>query len=247
MLKSSSFSFSLISILPDLLPQPHFHPSPNADDQLPGRCRFPAYSKATPMPVHPYDLSAMQEYLKTPYARSAWIVPVRGTLQWAKTSSASVLEDAPREKLLPIPPPSIGGEITWTRASLASFWDFLLKLRNAKNLGPISLSFHVGYSTHNAASQESSGLAHSPTDSIYGSDLDLDYRPMPLRTVDHVKIYHDIGCTMATRNVLDKWSYEFEAKGLDNSGQNNKDRKIRILKGACLALVDERSMGVLTC
>ena len=76
-----------------------------------------------------------------------------------------------------------------------------------------------------------------------------------LLEVDHIKVYHDVTCALHIRNVLDAWGYpnttldgSFEAHGRDkNTGKDNrpKTKKIRILKGAKLVLVDERSKGVL--
>ena len=56
-------------------------------------------------------------------------------------------------------------------------------------------------------------------------------------TVDYIKINHDAPCRLYVRNALDAWSYEFE-------GTNGCVKKIRLLKGARLVLVDACSRGI---
>lgn len=60
-----------------------------------------------------------------------------------------------------------------------------------------------------------------------------------LLSLDHFKVYHDATNAMQIRNVLDAWSFKPDSDA--------PAAKIRVLKGAILALVDERSKGVLTC
>lgn len=66
---------------------------------------------------------------------------------------------------------------------------------------------------------------------------------MPLALIDHIKIYHDTRFTMAIRNILDAWRFD-AVEGTTATGEPNI-KKIRILKGARLVLLDERSKGVL--
>ena len=90
--------------------------------------------------------------------------------------------------------------------------------------------------------------------------------------MDHIKVYHDVACTMYLRNVLDAWGYHFrptrdenprviddenganKAERKDDEGGERqiipptakvKSKKVRMLKGAILVLVDESSNGVL--
>ena len=56
-------------------------------------------------------------------------------------------------------------------------------------------------------------------------------------TVDYIKVNHDAPCRLYVRNVLDAWSYEVK----DTDGCV---KKIRLLKGARLVLVDARSRGI---
>jgi hypothetical protein len=59
--------------------------------------------------------------------------------------------------------------------------------------------------------------------------------------VDHVKLYHHAPNAMYLRNALHVWAYQADAP--IEGGE--KPEKIRLLKGARLALVDERSKGIL--
>jgi len=75
---------------------------------------------------------------------------------------------------------------------------------------------------------------------------------MPLSSVDHIKVYHDVEYAMFLRNVWDAWGFSLQAEGVegvldqDRRGESGtKMRKVRVLKGAKLVLVDERSTGVL--
>jgi hypothetical protein len=58
-----------------------------------------------------------------------------------------------------------------------------------------------------------------------------------LSTVDYIKVNHDALCRLYVRNALDAWSYEVG----DTDGCV---KKIRLLKGARLVLVDACSRGI---
>ncbi|GBE83563.1 hypothetical protein BKA93DRAFT_128543 [Sparassis latifolia] len=274
------------SSLSKLLPQPHFHPSVfSAGDFSPsdiGRNAF--YPKLTSRPVPPHTEEAMQEYLADPYARGAWIIPVRGTLPWDDCTSASILA-APSTLsqevriLLPSGPSSRPGqfpadllsdEITWTHHALSTFWEFLLAIRDAGTLGPLSLSFHAAPVTDPAESSWSNALLPGNHEhyGIHRSATDNSFPPLrsPLFSVDHIKVYHDTQYTKHVRNVLYAWSYSCvlaedgsvhdapqvrqRGKREASTSRMGKDlnlQKIRMLKGARLVLVDEKSKAVLTC
>lgn len=137
----------------------------------------------------------------------------------------------------------------WTTDALKQFWDVLKSLREAGHLGALSLSFYtipsattvgsmeqhsyVGSHQQTIPSRNSSPvtLADHPTSSA----TELGPPRSPLRAVDHFKIYHDAPYTKVVRSALHGWSYR------------NGDQKIRLLKGAKLVLVDERSKGLLIC
>lgn len=60
---------------------------------------------------------------------------------------------------------------------------------------------------------------------------------IPLNFLDHIKVYHDAANSMQLRNIIDAWAFE--------PGEEARPRKIRLLVGARLVLLDERSKGVL--
>jgi hypothetical protein len=59
---------------------------------------------------------------------------------------------------------------------------------------------------------------------------------MPITFVDHIKVYHDAANSMQLRNLLDAWAFQSGEAGA---------HKVRLLKGARLVLLDERSKGML--
>lgn len=58
-----------------------------------------------------------------------------------------------------------------------------------------------------------------------------------LSMVDYIKVNHDAPCRLYVRSALDAWSYEVR----DTDGCV---KKIRLLKGARLVLVDACSRGI---
>ncbi|TBU39676.1 hypothetical protein BD309DRAFT_969171 [Dichomitus squalens] len=239
-----------------VLPMPHFYASLLTSDSTPPLshwARWPVKEGVIALP--PHTLKSCEEYMEDPYARLAWIVPIRGCLQWDGATSATVLSDIPdgdtAEDFLPSPAaPRPDGilELAWTKDALRQLWDVLKGLRVAKNLGPLSLSFHVvplGNATHSMEQYSYAGSHKQTTPSRPGSSPVSPPAapessascppPSPLREVDHFKVYHDAPYTKAVRNALHGWSYH---KG---------DQKIRLLKGARLVLVDELSQGLLLC
>jgi hypothetical protein len=191
------------------------------------------YTKCSPTPYGPHTTFSIHELLLS-HSRSAWIIPVQGVLPWHGSTTASVLlGDLPRGV-------HEAGEIVWTHGSLRAFWDFLLALRQARTLGALSLSFHAAPAHPHSCSLSSAEYSkRDPGSHVTSSDPDsggAHLCRMPLLAVDHVKVYHDVGCAMFLRNVLDAWRFAGEGDGVT---------KVRVLKGARLVLVDERSKGVL--
>jgi hypothetical protein len=108
--------------------------------------------------------------------------------------------------------------ITWTHASLTSFWDFLLAIQRAKTLGPISISFHAAplrssvvacATSEPDASAVNASRNTSSHKVISNSPAPLESR-MTLSAVDHIKVYHDVTYAMYLRNALDAWGYYFQ-------------------------------------
>ena len=194
----------------------------------------PAYSKAKPIPIAPHTLPLAAPL---PYSRRTWVIPVRGALPWRHATGAVLLLD-PADPPLP-PDPKTNEELAWTSDALRAFWIFLGLMRELHALG---LSFH--FSQHFSSNSEPSfteisGMGAQPlsvdsraTPSIAASSHQ-GVGTVPLSSVDHIKVYHDAAHSMPIRTILDVWAFE-PADG----------RKIRLLKGARLVLLDERSSGI---
>ncbi|KAJ7093927.1 hypothetical protein B0H15DRAFT_776339, partial [Mycena belliarum] len=113
------------------------------------------------------------------------------------------------------PDPKTHEEIAWTAAALRSFWSFLI---SARDLHAVGLSFHV--------------MSSVEPSTVLSSHQGIG--TLPLVYSDHIKVYHDAAHSMRIRNLLHVWAFE-PGDGV----------KIRLLKGARLVLLDERSKGIL--
>ena len=160
-------------------------------------------------------------------ARVAWLIPIRGTFPWENCTSGAFLDAS---CTIPVPSSPIIDQISWTQGSVLKFWDFLLRLRQVGKLGPLGISFNCSLQSR-----------ISPTT----TNFTIDTMPFPQETysnfnlsmVDYIKVNHDTPCRLYVRNALDAWSYEVrDADGFV--------KKIRLLKGARLVLVDARSRGI---
>ncbi|KAJ7216505.1 hypothetical protein GGX14DRAFT_604977, partial [Mycena pura] len=237
-----------VGTLRDVIPQPHIVASEMASVAT-KNSTSPAYSRTKPIPIPPHTLPLPDP----PFARRSWVIPVRGTLPWQHATSAVVLLDPTDPN-----PPSHDDELAWTPPALSAFWSFLLKVRAKKQLGPLGLSFNVSRSHYSSANSNSqpAGTGTYTEYSVMGAQPvipSLDSEPpsavssvrqlpltvttsVPLLSVDHIKVYHDAINSMVIRNVLDAWRFESGEMG---------SYKIRLLKGARLVLLDERSKGIL--
>ncbi|KAJ7777925.1 hypothetical protein DFH07DRAFT_569632 [Mycena maculata] len=223
-----------LASLGTVIPQPHMLPSIKPTSEKSSSVTAYARSKPIPIPPHTLPLPA-----PIPYTRRSWVVPVRGSPPWRHATSAVVLLD-PTD--LPVPPdPKTHDEITWTAPALAAFWSFLLVVRTRNTVGPVGLSFHVSpYSSSNSTQPtytELSGMGAQPLSPEVGpppsTASSVRRATVPLSFLDYMKVYHDAADSMQIRNILDAWAYEPEV------------HKIRLLKGARLVLLDERSKGIL--
>ncbi|KAJ7507355.1 hypothetical protein B0H11DRAFT_2219170 [Mycena galericulata] len=204
-----------VASLRNVLPQPHILPSIEPNSIKSNSVT--AYSRSKPIPIPPHTLPLPSP---VPYTRRSWVVPVRGSLPWQHATSAVMLLDFTDP---PEPPdPITHEEITWTAAALASFWSFLLEYFSSNSQPTYTELSGMG------AQLLSSDIGTAP--SIASSSRRAT---MPLNLIDHIKVYHDAATSMQIRNILDVWVLE--------TGES----KIRLLKGARLVLLDERSKGVL--
>ena len=240
---------------PNDLMQPHIHPSPRATSNKP--LIVPPYKPKLVVPISPHTLPVP---LPPPYSRTTWLIPIRGTLPWDDSTSAVVLDSSFSK---PVPPnPDTGDPIMWTHASIASFWSYLLGLRKSRPAGTIGLSFHAS----RPSSQPSSPHSHSASEinafsliSGVGNQLAFESHAASdpgsiviasapglnhiLSNVDHIKVYHEAPNSMQVRNALHVWSYPPILPSAE--GISGPSVRVRVLKGARLVLLDERSRGIL--
>jgi hypothetical protein len=230
--------------------QPHVHPSRGSSDTT---LDIPRYIAKNPIAIPPYTLP----FSASPFSRSAWLIPIRGSLPWEGSTPALVLD--PTYSMPASPDPNTGNPIMWTHASLVSFWLFLLHVQKTRRLGALGISFQP--------SNSGSPFTSSDPETAWGSlslisgignqaglesHVSCEGRSMvtaspasyvTLSNVDHIKVYHEAPNAMHVRAVLFSWVYP----PLFLSEQNDTDRlpSIRVLEGARLVLVDERSQGIL--
>lgn len=170
----------------------------------------------------------------------AWLIPIRGTLPWENSTSGVFLDAS---HIIPTPSsPVVDDQVSWTQGSIIKFWDFLLRLREVGKLGPLGISFNCSSQTRvsPATTILTDHQIHPDLTFLKVAPDALSY-PQEARCnlsmVDYIKVYHDARCRLHVRNALDAWSYEVR----DTDGC---DKKIRLLKGARLVLVDTGSRGI---
>ena len=172
----------------------------------------------------------------------AWLIPVRGTLPWDNCTSGAFLDAS---CTIPIPSsPIVNNQISWTQGSVLKFWDFLLRLREAGKLGPLGISFNCSLQSRlSPVTTNVDQQVHIDPDLLFLNVTDTIPYPqetcsnLNLSVVDYIKVNHDVPCRLYVRNALDAWSYE--VKDMDGCV-----KKIRLLKGARLVLVDACSRGI---
>ena len=160
----------------------------------------------------------------------AWLIPIRGTLPWHNCTSGAFLD--PASHVIPTPSsPIIDDQISWTQGSILQFWDFLYRLRQVGRLGPLGIAFNC-CSSQSRATTDITDQQMPTTDT-----LPYPQESRSLSMVDYIKVNHDAPCRLYVRSALDAWSYEVR----DTDGCV---KKIRLLKGARLVLVDACSRGI---
>ncbi|KII91697.1 hypothetical protein PLICRDRAFT_51830 [Plicaturopsis crispa FD-325 SS-3] len=241
-----------VSSLHNIIPQPHFYPRPRVPFPLSPEpdSTLPEEIDPNVSPISPHTLASARAHLLTPYARSAWIIPLRGVLPWNNATTAVVV----RSNTVPLPTyPRIGTGITWTWTSARALWTFLISIREAANMGPISLSFHAAPShRHTGTSTASTSLPSfhrqqfSTTSTSKAPDAskasppsvaDVHAYRTGLLATDHIKIYHDAAYAMSIRRALSAWTYSTDGE----EGPTDT----RPLEDVRLVLLDERSKGIL--
>jgi len=239
--------------------QPHFVAGPSVDFPPLDTQNLKPYRKARALPIPPSDVPSVQLFMGCDYNRAAWLIPVRGSLPWEGTTRAIILGSSEVTKtvnvpLLPSGPlPNDDGisRITWTHHSLVAFWKFLISVQQAKNLGPISLSFHTApsdttFTLDSATNPTENGNrpiqpAQLRSSADFSDGFSDEVRRARLEATDFIKVYHDVKYSLYLRNVLDAYQYTPESIVAMSRDTAVSMTKIRLLKGARLALVDNLS------
>lgn len=182
---------------------------------------IPPYKKSERIMISPYKLPLDG---LTEWDRCTWLIPIRGKLPWPESTSAALPGSS---QIIPIPPNPEFNKITWTQRAISQFWSFLLKIREAGTLGPFGLSFHPPPSHFDP---EKSSKSKPTQMNTYVASTSV----VSLSAVDHIKIYHDWPRSLQIRTIIDAWQFE-----------NDEGKKIRLLVGAKLALLDDRSRGIM--
>ncbi|KAI0372397.1 hypothetical protein BV20DRAFT_1015035 [Pilatotrama ljubarskyi] len=229
------------------LPLPHMYPAIiTLNDPWPPFTHSDLFN-SSPFPIPPHTSTTAEERISDPFGRLAWIVPVRGSLPWEGATMASLnvesgdVASLEAREIMPEAP-----SISWTGHALRTFWAFLQELRNAGNLGPLSLAFCNPPAPNDASSpgqysyvgsqkRNTSSLATSEGEASLLGDGSTQLPCASLGRCVYIKIYHDARYTKVLRSILNAWSYK------------KAGRKFRLLKGTALALLDEYGKGVLLC
>ncbi|KAI0781331.1 hypothetical protein BD413DRAFT_608492 [Trametes elegans] len=215
--------------------------------------------RATLTAIPPYTEATAQRHLDDPYGRLAWLIPVRGQLPWEGTTPAVLVADSPETVNVPPQPPNhdlpCPPTIVWTRAALRNLWSFLQALRDAGNLGPLSLAFSAppphttGDWRGSTATDEvrrpggrqepADGLPSlaprprsRPPSSRASARSESDARRHRLRRCAYLEVHHDARYTRGLRGLLHSWHHRQDGA------------KVFPLRGATLVLLDERDRGL---
>ena len=243
-------SFAYLTCPTNVAMQPHVHPSSRGSSSIP--LDVPRYRPKTLFAIPPYTLPFSPS---SQFFRTTWLIPIRGSLPWEASTSAVILDAS---FSMPVSPnPHTGEPIVWTHASLASFWSYLLHLQDSRRVGTIGVSFQASDSVMpflSSSSQSNTRPNTFPSTSGMGNQTSLESHltsdggsviisspasNVALSNVDHIKIYHEAPNAMHVRAALFSWSYPYPPlPSLDT-------RTIRVLRGAKLLLIDERSRGIL--
>jgi hypothetical protein len=130
-------------------------------------------------------------------------------------------------------PSSDVNEIAWTPEAVLQLWGFLLDLRTAGQLGPLSLSYQPAFQGTTESTRTSRTLLTDSHIQTHTSNSYYSTSSVSISAVDHIRVYHDGPKCLGLRTVLDAWKFQ------------NQGRGIRLLVGAKLVLLDEKSRGIM--
>ncbi|KAH8833802.1 hypothetical protein DL96DRAFT_464625 [Flagelloscypha sp. PMI_526] len=168
-------------------------------------------------PIFPATISPIP-----PQSRRAWIIPLRGKLPAPWQASSADIYMIP----LPLHPSVSDSEIRWNLTCVIQLWRFLIFLRDKHTFGPIGISYRPGLPPHLDSELHFSG-----------PDLRLTTHSLKTADVLHVSLRGQYA--MHFRTALDEWAC------LCRLIPGRTSVRVRPLTGARLALLDERSEGVL--
>ncbi|KAG2138373.1 hypothetical protein DEU56DRAFT_802880 [Suillus clintonianus] len=258
-----------VACISNLIPQPHIVTGPSVSPRPLDMKHLTPYRRVPASWIASFDIASAQLFMNSPYNRAAWLIPVRGSLPWDDVTCATILappqvpqkDDTPP---LPSGPAPLGGtsRITWTHHSIVDFWNFLISIQQAQNLGSISISFHSAPSdTTFTLDSALSPTAESGNRPIQPAQSEASANPSDgfsdqirharLEATDFIKVYHDTKYSLYLRNVLDAYSYVPEGTTSERRQPTNCETaglatKIRLLKLARLVVVDDLTRAVLT-
>lgn len=230
-----------VASISHLIPQPHYVPGPSGSLWPLDSERLRPYRRVQPSPIAPFDLASANLFFNTLYNRAAWLIPVRGSLPWDDATCATILAPPQDDTPLPSGPAPLRdgiSRITWTHHSIVHFWEFLIAIQQAKNLGPISISFHSA-SSNNAftfgPTAESGNRPVQPAQAEGSANLSDGFS-------DQYSFY--------LRNILDAYSYIPEATTPERRHPAGCEiaesmTKIRLLRLARLVIFDDQYRAVL--
>ncbi|KAF8516055.1 hypothetical protein JB92DRAFT_2912213 [Gautieria morchelliformis] len=235
-----------------LIPFPHYYESPDPARPPPrGIDSIPAFHVARSL--------SPSVSLTAPFARTAWLVPLRGVPPFDGASSAKL--NSMHTDVEQPPDPVSPRTIQWTPAAVTQFWTFLLRQRSMNNFGPISLGYM--FSSPSVQKNQSKNLNarwDNRSDHKRGKGKNKQIQNKKLIQTDsadsnetaqvmvweYIKIYHDAQYAMKLRSLLDSFRWEDDIGW--EKGRIISDalpRQYRVLKATRLVLVDETGEAIL--
>jgi hypothetical protein len=136
------------------------------------------------------------------------------------------------------------------------FWEFLISIQQAKNLGPISISFHsasdIAFTLDPTAESGNRPVqpARAEGSADHSDGFSDQVRHAQLEATDFIKVYHDTKYSFYLRNILDAYSYIPEETAPERRHPADCEiagsmTKIRLLRLARLVIFDDQYRAVL--
>lgn len=235
--------------------QPHYYESPDpARPPPPGIEEIPAFRVAR-------SLSPSSTSLTEPFARTAWLVPLRGVPPIEGASAAHLHNVFTYEQESPDEPAP--RTIHWTSVAVTQFWNFLLRQRNTNNFGPIALAYLFSPPSIQRVHREKrvrwrdkSGEGDSirtmlerrrlKKNNKQNAEVENCVEIVTGKVWEYIKIYHDSQYAMKLRSLLDSFRWEDDTDEIRwTTAGDALPLQRRILKAIQLVLVDETGDAIL--